>query len=277
MSKNKIILVSSFPRSGTHFMIDALRLNIDGAVFPVVKKWPSDFNYGGLFRNSDVVNQFFQKEFATNRWTIVKSHLLPSESRIGAFSDSFSQETRALFRKIWAQSIKLYMYRDPRDTLISYYHLNNRNIDFSSFLQSPNTLDKFSIRVPQEHDANKVLFWREHVEQWLNIEGVHFVKYEDLRDNFEGILDKVLSEDCKVNIPVNIRRPRKDNDASFWARFKNNLRALGVAHIPVDSTNYVGTPRRGGWADYYTEQDKKMFPGVTMDLMQKLGYSKSIW
>jgi len=63
---------------------EVLRLNIPGAVFPVVKAWPSDFNFGALFRDSKDVNTFFEKQLRKNRVTIIKSHLLPDESNIVA-------------------------------------------------------------------------------------------------------------------------------------------------------------------------------------------------
>ena len=65
----KLILVTSHRRSGTHFLIDTLRLNIKNAVFPNHRYLPSDFNLGSLFSKDQKILETFK--YLTEKYPIV--------------------------------------------------------------------------------------------------------------------------------------------------------------------------------------------------------------
>ena len=87
----------------------------------------------------------------------------------------------------------IYLIRNPFDVMLSYYYFmlkQGLNMDFSDFVKH----NKYGIRA-----------WRRHVEGWLIknkdlAQRIHLIKYEDLIDNTEIELTKILTNlGIKIN------------------------------------------------------------------------------
>jgi len=114
------------------------------------------------------------------------------------------------FSKIFPKTI--YIVRDPRAVMVSYYHHHRRYI--RGFNKS---LEKFI------HDFENLSpsSWTKHVNGWLNIlEEFNFrlVRYEDLFHNSESILKNILEYS---NIPPDLEIIKKSVEAG---KFENMVK-----------------------------------------------------
>lgn len=107
----KWILVNSHRRSGTHFLIDALRLNLDNAIFPMHRSLPKDFNIGSILSKREKIFQVFKSILDQDKIILIKSHLLPEEMNLKKPRDRYEK----LIKEIYLNSYKFYIFRDGRD------------------------------------------------------------------------------------------------------------------------------------------------------------------
>jgi hypothetical protein len=268
-----IIVVHSHPRSGTHFIIDSLRLNLDRAVFPLSVPWNSDFNYGALMRNDPAVNEFIERQLSENSITIFKSHLLPVEIETAIKRSKLSQKCVVLMRRIWKEAKHIYIYRDIRDVMISYYHFKDWGMSFQEFIRSPNDLDKFHIRKVQEYDCDRVSLWVEHVTRWLEFPHAVVIQYEDFDMHFDRLFSDLLSK-CGIKDFPPYKRPVK-TEGGFWYRYARRVlhRLFGVNIIP-ETTYYKGNKKLGSWESYYyLANDKDFLMSRASSTLSMLGYT----
>ncbi|MCG8632398.1 MAG: sulfotransferase domain-containing protein [Desulfobacterales bacterium] len=180
--------VISHERSGTHFLINTLNENLpiragmgtgdgSGTGWNNIGEWfgPYD-NFTGSRNHIDEYNERNWHKGA-HRNTIIKTH---SDAELFAIR----------FRK----APVVYIYRDPRDVMVSWFHyLNNRQFYinnpqvedmrcdcFSTFIRRPvNGFLRYSYS-ESGNFKNVVERWAAHVSGWLNYPGTCIVKYEDL-------------------------------------------------------------------------------------------------
>ncbi len=78
----------------------------------------------------------------------------------------------------------LYLIRDPRDTLVSYYDLTTKIGWFEG------SMDEFL-----ESNDYGIKAWIRHVEGWVRrhtfLSHIHFLRYEDLRSDPVAVLDRI--------------------------------------------------------------------------------------
>jgi hypothetical protein len=192
LAPNFMFYVISFERSGTHFMINTLLRNtyIKYKGYHSIIEWfgPYD-NYKNRFNHIDS----FNSEWDINRKksSIIKSHC-----------------DYDLYRERYKKSKVIYMLRDPRDVLASYFNFINHgyvvryarkynfslpNIhykSFSNFLREPIpdflrynfSLNGNFINIPER--------WCNHVKGWLNAPDTLIMRYEDLKNDYADVLRK---------------------------------------------------------------------------------------
>lgn len=185
---NKWILVSSHRRSGTHFLIDSLQANLKDSMFPAHRKLPKDFNIGSLLRKDETIYEVFKKLLSADAWVIIKSHLLPEETRIVKPKDKYEE----LVSYIYAHAFKCYVHRNGKDTLVSLYHFLNKN-DFKQFLREQNDHFACTRSFDPSIDENRVRYWSYHVHSWLNEDNVCSVRFEDLKNDFSETVGQVIA------------------------------------------------------------------------------------
>ena len=165
----KSVLVSSFPRSGTHFLISAIAIHF-GFNEDRVMNIPMDGN--------DI--EFLLATAKDDPRVIRKSHNMgPGNATIKVLQERYSM---------------LCIIRDPRAVLASLWHyynsakLVNRFDSFDTFLSKPVqeffAIERFSKIPPSE-------LLRIHRSSWDNRDGVLTVSYESLITNFDRIMDQV--------------------------------------------------------------------------------------
>ena len=123
----KVVVVLSFPRSGTHFLIDFIRKNIAGyhARLPI---WASSEN---LYYNLDRSRAGYQP-WATGALHrsafIVKSHALPFDLSLGEHLAEIANSREVVF---------LTPYRAPEEILASYAAFTKFNGSITELLVEP--------------------------------------------------------------------------------------------------------------------------------------------
>jgi len=180
--------VVSHERSGTHFLINTLERNTvvrpgyhtaGEWMGPYVSGEPSEFAYIDALRAD--------WRAITSRVSIIKTH-----------SD------RELFEFRYPKAKAVYVLRDPRDTIVSLYYYLIRQADrstqasavhdhaaLSDFLRRPLSPTLRWANSRYGRGSNVVDRWAHHVKGWLGAEDTVAVRYEELKTDFTGVLERV--------------------------------------------------------------------------------------
>lgn len=193
--------VVSHERSGTHFLINFLNANLpirvglglgsgSGRGWNNIGEWFGP--YDDLDHRFDHIEHYKQRLWykGCKRNAIIKTH---------ATSELFNEHFRA--------APIVYIYRDPRDVMVSWFHyLNNphfyqqnprvedmRGGTFSEFLRRPvNDFLKYSYSVSANF-SNVVERWADHVSGWLSKRNVCVIRYEELAQQPKDALQTVAA------------------------------------------------------------------------------------
>lgn len=160
----------------------------------------------------------------------------------------------------------IYLIRDGRDALVSYYYfrkdIKRFDGDFRSFYF--------------EDGVGKIGNWDKHVRQVLELHEsdpnrVLIIRYEDLKDNtkyhFRKVLDflgETISED-QLNFAV---------DSSDFSSLKAMQEDSGVL-IDEHKVNFFRKAKSKQWLQYFSEDMLKDFESKSSDLLTKFNYSNS--
>jgi hypothetical protein len=275
-----LILVSSFPRSGTHLTIDSLCKNVPNCLFPRDARLPRDFNYGSLLRNTETVTAAFRQHIDpalhhdTNH-VVIKSHLMPSVIERMLQASELNADARQTLADIWRHAAKIYVYRDVRDVMVSRYHHQRaeRQISFAEFLRQQPDVRGFGLRGDEEFAQNRVALWAQHVREWLHLEGsappVVYLKYEDLVEQFETSF-ATLARALQLPLAPRIAKPAKGNP-SLWNRLRRKLRDRGL-NLGVESTAFLAKTERRHWTAYFSPEDLAFVQRAAGAVSAQLGY-----
>jgi hypothetical protein len=235
LAKKEPFYVVSHERSGTHFAINTLFAN--AYVQPrlrYVGDWLGPYDHPET-RYRHLEN--LQRDWRAwrNDGGMVKTH-----------ADA------ALFRRWYPASLVVYVLRDPRDTLWSFYHYLNsdelhrtnpgladqRCRDFGDFLRRPaSDYLKYGFYEKPEFD-NVVGRWAQHVVGWLAAPGVCVIRYEDLARDFRGVVRKV----CRA--------------VGLWPRLRKKAVGLHDATATLPRQGVTGEGRR-----QFSPEDEKFLGG----------------
>ncbi|MBT8763360.1 sulfotransferase domain-containing protein [Desulfohalobiaceae bacterium Ax17] len=212
LSPDLLFYIISHERSGTHFVINTILRNIY-----IRQGW---HNIGEWFGSDDPTNRFAHIDEFNRKWeqtykqaAIIKSHC-----------------ERDLFEARYRRAKVIYVLRNPRDTLTSwFYYLNrvefyqynpqvpdHRCKSFSEFLRRPiSSFLKHSYSLHADF-SNVAERWASHVSGWLKVAGsepdVLVVRYEELHRDYKPVLKEVASF---LGLRLRLRtRPVSLNDAS---------------------------------------------------------------
>ena len=182
----RFIKVFSHVRSGTHFLMEALRINFyQGADL----SGPANF---------------------VGHWTTSRSEWLrrPSGTKPMPMKKLFGGHPRA------PRSDGIYIFRDGRDVLASMYLVDGfHNQDrprpgFSEWIRSPlDWIQCPSNRAPEAGRFTPIEHWYRLVKPWLEMRGTSYlVRYEHLTIDYWTALDE-LAEAFKLGKPDRYRKP----------------------------------------------------------------------
>jgi hypothetical protein len=200
----KKALVVSFPRSGTHFLINTLSMNFGYAgKGEYISLEPIAYNLYVAGNMLDLLRKFHQKD---SRPIFVKSH-----HDVEFFETKLSE--------IMEMYTVFYIYRNPEDVMESY----RKHINGLPWLEGPKceTAEEFAESMPvggmlrhqyQQYKTMTDKHWA-HVAGWnasLYRERIVYVKYEDLNERFIDTVKEIGKQLGET--PSGYARPDKDKD-----------------------------------------------------------------
>lgn len=157
----------------------------------------------------------------------------------------------------------VYVLRDPRDVLVSYYHHHRRrvqgfNLSLSAFVRKEDTYP-----CP----------WDVHVRGWLEgprRERIFVVRYEELRADTAGGLAQILQFCAVPHTPANIERAVRLSD---FKRMKEVEQAF-PENKPVyeKGATFVRRGKVGGWRDELSAADIAYLQERLGPTMKAYGY-----
>jgi Sulfotransferase domain len=196
--KRKVMVVSH-ERSGTHFLMNALALNLGYVSQPWVNL---DFELGINFHSPSAILMFLSQFKSQQMRNVVKSHhqLAFFEPILPTLLDDFQM---------------IYIYRHPGDVMKSFARvLNVLHWDAGPKCASAGELMRREtegqlLRYQKRGLPNMIARWREHVGPWLDYAAdeprISVVRYEDLAHKFESTIRK-LARDLGETV-AEIRKP----------------------------------------------------------------------
>ena len=167
-----------------------------------------------------------------------------------------------------AGRVNYFIYRDPRDMLISQVFFATDMHEGHGMHDYYNSLPDFGARLNVaitgiDHDGLKMVSVKQRYEgvfHWLEQKDVMCLRFEDLINDRDVTLNTMLDGVEKTGYRIPIPRAKA-------------LSILMEAIQPKKSHTFRAG-KTGGWKTYFTEEHKKLFKDVAGDLVMRLGYEK---
>jgi len=267
----KNIIIASHRRSGTHLTIDSILNN-----FPIFNN-NEDYIVETLdhLTSHDLKNKMKSEDL--KKLMHGKSSLLKTHST-AYIKDFFAggRVDQKYIENIFDDAKVIYVFRDGRDVLVSLYNYmksfdkETRGASFHEFIRMVNNFDNDGY----EGDVNRVEYWSYHVEGWLNNNDCLFLKFDEIKNDYEKTLCKISEF---IGVPLNdnivdIRRSGVEANANYFGRVKEKIKKI-VSSNKITSVNF----RKGvvgGWKEYFDDNDEAFFEemsGVLKDRIYNAG------
>ena len=265
-SRFRPIVVASYPRSGTHLLIDSLRLNFDACrswKYPLERIDRLYLNLANLaWRKDKLAAAAAIRILSRAPRPLIKTHAWPDFSQDVSDRDDLGPIYPAFSAWLQEHAALLYVYRDGRETLASRHLMVQQGIRPSARVP----FGEFIRQAPL--GMSRARAWATHVRKWMSLPGVHSVKMEKLRSDptttLDGIADRIgLSRPTgKVRLP-------ELHETTLVARLARLL-----ARRPPSTAIRTAT-RPVAWRSALSMADRKFFLDETGDLLVRLGYERS--
>lgn len=168
-----------------------------------------------------------------------------------------------------AGRVNYFIYRDPRDMLVSQVffatdmHEEHGMHDFYNSL--PHFAERLKVAITGiDRDGLKMVSVKQRYEsvfRWLEQPSVMCLRFEDLIDNREVTLNAMLDEVEKTGYIIPTSRDR--------------AMEILIKAIQPKKSHTFRSGKTGSWKEYFTVEHKKLFKGVAGDLLVRLGYEEN--
>lgn len=168
-----------------------------------------------------------------------------------------------------AGRVNYFIYRDPRDLLISQVFFATDMQEEHAMHDYYNSLSDFDERLNVaitgvEKNGLKMVSVKQRYEgvfQWLAQKNVLCIRFEDLINERDATLHAMLNEVEKTGYEIPVTREKA-------------MSVLTQAIQPRKSRTFrMG--KTGGWKELFTDNHKALFKDVAGDLLVKLGYEEN--
>lgn len=255
----KKVLVASFQRSGTHFLINTLASNFAGiedgwvdVVHAEDNKWVKGLKPGNLCEK--IREQLIEVYPDSEIRQCVKTH----------FQAYFFERIMDQLRERYEL---LYIVRDPRDTIAACYNYYNktnyevfvRESDFSKFLRA----ELWDVRTETQpysysyvKPKNILDKWQKHLLSWLPYRdnGVTFVHFSDLKNDLKGVIEEI---EKKTSL-------RRQNESV------TEVTIADTRYRPDFDDSSLERGRIGAWRNYFKPEDLKFLQSQLLDEVKKV-------
>lgn len=278
----KFILVSSHPRSGTHFLINSILSSSKIFEFPLVR--PSFLSFENLIlSHDDDVYQLWKKEISkankNKKILIFKTHCTPYDINHFIKNEKVFKKEANLIKFIFKNALVVNIRRDVLDTLKSWYFLSksenivsinaaskrHQKLTFSNFIRLKN-LHKINYGNYNKYDENIVKFLKYHHHSWLiNKKKILSVDYESLKNDFSKTIEKIIKFLIKNNlnyVSSSISDYNINNQLELLNQSSNKLFKLKSIFRRQTRYNYV-----------YNQTDKNLIISKTDQTFIKKNYT----
>jgi hypothetical protein len=168
-----------------------------------------------------------------------------------------------------AGRVNYFIYRDPRDMLVSQVFFATDMHAGHGMHEFYNTLPDFGERLKVaitglDRVGLKMVSVRQRYEgvfQWLEQRNVMCIRFEDLINNRDTILNSMLNEVEKTG--YKIPTPREQ------------ALSILIEAIQPKKSHTFRSGKTSGWKNHFTEEHKILFKDVAGDLLVRLGYEKN--
>lgn len=291
------ILVATHPRSGTHFVINTLCLNFRNVYFGLIRGQYPSLERLILDHDKQYTREWESYVFGKPGVSkIFKTHLMPDEINLMMETGILSPDDTRLLQHILDTSRTVFVYRDGRDTMISWFHYmveaggglptdlpaRIQSCSFSEFIRMPNRYIPV-LRSIENFDANRAFYWSNHTESWLQEDSIIAISFENLRRSISdtipilvselGMLDRLLPS---IELPLLISEQGRSFSMRMlrrWRRFqaeKHHYQRGVDCYPPMPS--YARSGKTGGWPVYFAKEDLEFFYQYAGKTMERLGY-----
>ncbi|HEX4151762.1 MAG TPA: sulfotransferase domain-containing protein [Steroidobacteraceae bacterium] len=258
------VVVASHPRSGTHLLIDSLRLNCPECQS---YKWLGE-RQDRLYLNVDHVGGTpplaagaVRRIMLRPTRPIIKTHAWPGFQRT-MFQGDDTRHPAVFFDWLERSAAQLYIYRDGREVMRSL-HTFMRDFDPTAHV----SLGEF---IRQEvHGMSRPRAWAEHVRQWSLRPDVYCVRMESLV-RMPALTIAQVAERLRLRLASTISQPAQ-------TRSPRGSLIQRLTQVRPQSTAILAHARARipPWQEQLTRDDMKFLRDETGDLLVKLKYEQS--
>lgn len=165
--------------------------------------------------------------------------------------------------------VNYFIYRDPRDMLVSQVFFATDMHEEHGMHDYYKSLPDFGARLKVaitgiDRDGLYMVSVKQRYEgvfEWLAQKHVLCVRFEDLINERDSTLNKMLDEVEKTGYKI-------------YAPREKTISILAKAIQPGRSHTFR-SGKTGGWREHFTEEHKKLFKDVAGNLLVELGYEKN--
>jgi hypothetical protein len=230
----------SFPKSGVTWLM-YLMANVNLKMSGIHDRRVTFFNLENLIPDINAATQIKQTLLPFPGCRVIKSH----------------SPYNPFYNKI------IYLVRDPRDVMVSYYHfsknLNAFNGTMSEFIRS----NEFGIDL-----------WCQHVGSWFNdvipSQYINFIRYEDLKVDAGSILSHIYTL-LGYALPAEVVEYSVNN--SSFANMKKDEEFYSRLNITLNPEfNFVRKGKAGTYKEELSDDDVRFITMRSEKWMKLFGY-----
>lgn len=256
----KPIMIITHERSGTHLCMDCLRNFFHDTYikqYPLQKTRNIYWVFPTLPTEKKLPSFILSLQNAKSR-PLIKTHVTTDIKNIKDHAQ------RELFHSLFEESDPIYVVRDGRDVLVSYFHFRRKfdqeSRNFSDYLRSPLRIGHRTV----------VKYWADHVTQWHDKLGQDkLVYFESLRNDMTRTVTLLGNSLGLIRNNRPIQPIRTDKQ-----RIVRAIKCvLGIQH---STAVLPGCGRSKTWVSHFSESDKELFKEVAGQILIDLGYEKNM-
>ena len=262
---NRPIVVASHPRSGTHLTMDLLRNQFSGCGTEKRMFSFRDTPYINLDNLLSIEREMTNKDacyFNRAEMPLLKTHRLPSFIEPYQYLSPLSEKRRWLSSWIQHDSMKIFVFRDIKSTMISLYY-------FLQAYDRGGDIHQFIRQVRGKRKISRIGFWAYQASQWLNQNDVLVMNYDSLINNTEKELHRIgafINEVPEMNMPLLPKRPKSLFARRFGTFFSKHPESTAI--MSFESRLYNVDSFTNADDDYIQTQIELVAPGLLNKINQ---------